>query len=71
MMGEQLPAYGDVHQGNKIAEEKMTQWSMVNLSGVLRQDSDFQLRQQGRGLYLLPTAYRRWIERLVGSVSND
>jgi hypothetical protein len=35
MEGKQLPAHGDVHQGTEIAEEKMTQWSMVNLSGVL------------------------------------
>ena len=32
----------------------VTQKRIVNFSGVLRQDSDVQLRQQGRGLYLLP-----------------
>ena len=32
----------------------VTQKRTVNFSGVLRQDSDVQLRQQGRGLYLLP-----------------
>jgi hypothetical protein len=32
----------------------VTQKRKVNFSGVLRQDSDVQLRQQGRGLYLLP-----------------
>jgi formylglycine-generating enzyme required for sulfatase activity len=32
----------------------VTQKRKVNFSGVLRQDSDVQLRQQGRGLYVLP-----------------
>jgi hypothetical protein len=32
----------------------VTQKRTVNFSGVLRQDSDVQLRQQGRGLYQLP-----------------
>jgi hypothetical protein len=33
---------------------EMMQRQTVKFSGVLRQDSDVQLRQQGRGLYLLP-----------------
>ena len=32
----------------------VTQKRIVNFSGVRRQDSDVQLRQQGRGHYLLP-----------------
>jgi hypothetical protein len=32
----------------------VTQKRKVSFSGVLRQDSDVQLRQQGSGLYLLP-----------------
>jgi hypothetical protein len=33
----------------------VTQKRIVNFSGVLRQDSDVQLGQQGRGHYLLPS----------------
>ena len=32
----------------------MMQRQTVNFSGVLRQDSDVQLRQQGRGHFVLP-----------------
>jgi hypothetical protein len=41
----------------------VTQKRKVNFSGVLRQDSDVQLRQQGRGHFVLPP--------LKGAVSHE